>query len=189
VIGDVPADIRLSASTAGGPPPYGPTRVTIGPAHESARLVGTLVHRLFEQDGPPAAADHDQLAERLLSLVHPRERADVADMGAVIRDAVARFDAISRRPVVARLFRSGERLHEVPFAFRRQGQLVHGTIDTLVRDEGVVTVVEVKTGPRAPAHEHQLALYVEAARALFPPPDQVDGVLVYPDDELWLTRP
>jgi RecB family endonuclease NucS len=77
----------------------------------------------------------------------------------------------------------------VPFAFRRQGQLVHGTIDTLVRDEGVVTVIEVKTGPRAPAHEHQLALYVEAARALFPPPDQVDGVLVYPDDELWLTRP
>jgi len=188
VIGDVPADIRLSASTAGGPPPYGPTRVTIGSAHESARLVGTLVHRLLEQDGPPAAADHDQLAGRLRSLVHPRERADVADVDAVIRDAVARFDAISGRPVVASLFRSGERLHEVPFAFRRQGELVHGTIDTLVRGKGVVTVVEVKTGRRAPAHEHQLALYVEAARALFPPPDQVAGVLVYPDDELWLTR-
>jgi ATP-dependent exoDNAse (exonuclease V) beta subunit len=161
--------------------------MTVGSTHESARLVGTLVHRLFEQHGLPAAADLDQLADRLLSLVHPRERADVADIDGVIREAVARFDAISRRTVVTGLFLSGERLHEVPFAFRRQGELVHGTIDTLVRRKGVVTVVEVKTGRRAPAHEHQLALYIEAARILFPSPDQVDGVLVYPDDELWLT--
>ncbi|HZA35975.1 MAG TPA: UvrD-helicase domain-containing protein [Vicinamibacterales bacterium] len=187
VIGDLPADVRLSASTAGGRPPCDPTGVTVGSTHESARLVGTLVHRLFEQHGLPAAADRDQLADLLLSLVHPRERADVADMDGVIREAAARIDAISRRPVVTGLFLSGERLHEVPFAFRRHGELVHGTIDTLVRGKGVVTVVEVKTGRRAPAHEHQLALYIEAARALFPPPDQVDGVLVYPDDELWLT--
>ena len=121
--------------------------------------------------------------------MHPRERAGVADIDAVVRDAITRFDAICRRPVVTAVLMSGERMHEVPFALRRQGELVHGTIDTLVRGDGVVTVVEVKTGRRAPAHAHQLALYVEAARVLFPPPDRVEGVLVYPDEEVWLTLP
>jgi ATP-dependent helicase/nuclease subunit A len=187
-IADVPCEDRLSASAVGGQPPDGATGGW-GPPHDSARLVGTLVHRLFEHARDPAPADREGLGDRLRSLVHPRERAGVADIDAVIRDAVTRFEAIARRPVVTGLFLSGERLYEVPFALRRQGELVHGTIDTLVRGDGVVTVVEVKTGRRAPAHAHQLALYVEAARVLFPPPDRVDGVLVYPDEEVWLTSP
>jgi ATP-dependent helicase/nuclease subunit A len=186
-IADMPPVGRLSASVAGGPVPEAPAWRTDGSTPESARLVGTLVHRLFEHVGIQAIEDHVLLADRLLSLVHPRERAGVADLGDVIREARARFEAISQRPVLAELLESGERLHEVPFALRREGELVHGTIDTLVRAGGVVTVIEVKTGRRAPAHEHQLALYVEAARALFPPPDRVRGVLVYPDDEMWLT--
>jgi ATP-dependent exoDNAse (exonuclease V) beta subunit len=88
---------------------------------------------------------------------------------------------------VARLLFAGERLHEMPFALRRQGEIVRGTIDTLVRRDEGVTVVEIKTGRRAPEHERQLALYVEAAAALFPAPTRVDGVLVYPDDELWMS--
>jgi ATP-dependent helicase/nuclease subunit A len=87
------------------------------------------------------------------------------------------------------LLGSGERLHEVPFALRRDGEIVLGTIDTLVRHGDAVTVVELKTGRRAPEHAAQLALYVEAARALFPPPARVDGVLVYADDELWSSSP
>jgi ATP-dependent exoDNAse (exonuclease V) beta subunit len=77
----------------------------------------------------------------------------------------------------------------VPFALRRNGEIVLGTIDTLVRHGDAVTVVELKTGRRAPEHAAQLALYVEAARALFPPPARVDGVLVYADDELWSSSP
>jgi ATP-dependent helicase/nuclease subunit A len=186
-IADVPPVGRLSASAAGGPVPEAPAWRTDSSTPESARLVGTLVHRLFEHVGIQAIEDQDLLADRLLSLVHPRERAGVADLGGVILEATARLDAISQRPVLVELLESGERLHEVPFALRREGELVHGTIDTLVRTDGVVTVIEVKTGRRAPAHEHQLALYIEAARALFPPPDRVRGVLVYPDDEMWLT--
>ena len=189
VLADVPADVRLSASAADGPSTDPPGWCAGGSAHEAARLVGTLVHRLFEHPAGPVTADHDLLAHRLRSLLHPRERAGVADMDAVVGEAIARFDAVCRRPVVTAVLMSGERMHEVPFALRRRGELVHGTIDTLVRRDGVLTVVEVKTGRRAPAHERQLALYVEAARALFPPPDRVEGVLVYPDDEVWLTLP
>jgi ATP-dependent exoDNAse (exonuclease V) beta subunit len=88
-----------------------------------------------------------------------------------------------------RLLGSGERLHEVPFAWRRDGDIVQGTIDTLVRRGDDVTVVELKTGRRTPEHAAQLALYVEAARALFPAPARVDGVLVYADDETWSSSP
>ena len=41
-----------------------------------------------------------------------------------------------------------------------------------------MTVIEVKTGAARPEHESQLALYLEAARALFGG-RQVDGRLLY----------
>ena len=91
---------------------------------------------------------------------------------------------------MASLLSSGERLHEVPFALRRHGasSCTAPSTRSCAGDEGV-TVVEIKTGRRAPEHERQLALYLEAATALFPAPTRVDGVLVYPDDELWLSSP
>jgi ATP-dependent helicase/nuclease subunit A len=178
---------RLSASVAGAPrseqQPWGVETREHGPA----RLIGTLVHRLFEHVDGPANTDPFALAERAAALLDSGEKAGVADLGLVIEEAVARFDAIARRPAVARLLFAGERLHEMPFALRRQGEIVRGTIDTLVRRDEGVTVVEIKTGRRAPEHERQLALYVEAAAALFPAPTRVDGVLVYPDDELWMS--
>ena len=57
--------------------------------------------------------------------------------------------------------------------------IVRGSIDCLVRiGDGRVVVVELKTGTRRPEHEAQLALYVDAARALFPG-RAVEGLLVY----------
>ena len=185
-IADADVDVRVSASAAGAPASQ-PASGTERREHDSARLVGTLVHRLFEHVGDAGTGDPAWLAARLSALVNPRERAGIADLDVVFREAASRFEAIACRPVVARLLSSGERLHEVPFALRRHGELVHGTIDTLVRRDGVVTVVEIKTGRRAPEHERQLALYLEAAAALFPLPTRVEGVLVYPDDELWLS--
>jgi ATP-dependent exoDNAse (exonuclease V) beta subunit len=189
-LADACPDIRLSASAAGASAPHGIGAWNTGrPEHESARLVGTLVHRLFEQVDNAVEAGHEPLAERCRSLVQARERAGVPDPDRVIDEAVARFRAIASRPVVARLLGSGDRLHEVPFAMRRGGELVHGTIDTIVRHDDVVTVVEIKTGRPAVEHTTQLALYVEAAAVLFPPPARVEGVLVYPGDELWLSSP
>ncbi len=179
------ADLRLPATAAGGPAPHELREWGGDGLGDSARLVGTLVHRLFEAVDPAEETDPSLLAERLLALVRPREHADATDLAGVIREAVARFSALASRPAVARLLASGERLHEVPFVLRRDGELVHGTIDTLVRLDDRVTVVEIKTGRRRSAHEQQLAVYLEAASALFPPPLRVDGVLVYPDGDLW----
>ena len=193
---DADADVRLAASTLDrGIAPGGATGAPVqrpgsrNGDDESARLVGTLVHRLFEHIESVTDADHAILSDRLLSLVQPRERAAVSDLDTVLAEASSRFRAIASRPVVARLLQSGERLHEVPFALRRPGEIVHGTIDTLVRTGDGVTVVEIKTGREALEHEGQLALYLEAAAALFPPPARVQGVLVYPHTELWLSTP
>jgi ATP-dependent helicase/nuclease subunit A len=161
----------------------------ISPSHASSRLVGTLVHRLFEQLDSTAAADERSLAARLRAFASRVGWWDGVDSDAAIREAVDRFAVIRTRPALMRLLMSGECLHEVPFALRREGEIVLGTIDTLVRHGDTVTVVELKTGRRAPDHAAQLALYVEAARALFAPPTRVDGVLVYPDDELWSSLP
>ena len=104
--------------------------------------------------------------------------ADVSD------DTLARALALAARlredPRVAGLVASGRALFEVPFSLALDARaIVRGSIDCLVRaDDGRVTVVELKTGARRPEHEAQLALYVDAARALFPDA-VVEGLLVY----------
>ena len=61
--------------------------------------------------------------------------------------------------------------------------IVRGSIDCLIQtDDGRITIVELKTGARRAEHAAQLAVYVDAARSLFPGAS-VDGLLVYPDDE------
>ena len=103
-------------------------------------------------------------------------RALAAEAAAVYRRAVGRAD-------VAALL-EGDCLFEVPFTLRRtDGRagpvFVRGAIDCLRRwPDGRVTVVEFKTGAARPEHESQLALYVEAASALFPE-RPVDGRLLY----------
>ena len=187
---DVEPEVRRSASDAAAAA-SGLIRSgrAISPSDASSRLVGTLVHWLFEQLDSTAAADERSLAARLRAFAGRVAWWDGVDTDGAIREAVERFAAIRTRPALVRLLGSGERLHEVPFALRRDGEIVQGTIDTLVRHGDAVTVVELKTGRRAPEHAAQLALYVEAARALFPPPTRVDGVLVYADDELWSSSP
>jgi ATP-dependent helicase/nuclease subunit A len=184
-LADPDVDIRVAPSEASVPLSEHWTWEAGSAERESTRLVGTLVHRLFEQVDDLVMTEDAWLAERLSTLLHPRERAGVPDVDLVIREALARFHAIARRPVVARLLSSGERLHEMPFVLRRQGELVYGTIDTLVCHGASVTVVEIKTGRRVLQHERQLAIYLEAAAALFPSAVRVEGVL--PDDELWLS--
>ena len=76
---------------------------------------------------------------------------------------------------------AGEALFEVPFSVRCASSqtILRGTFDCLVkRRDGGVTVLELKTGKRAPEHERQLSTYLTAARALFPGAP-VEGKLVY----------
>jgi len=63
--------------------------------------------------------------------------------------------------------------------------VIEGTMDSLVRDQAGLTVVELKTGRPGAQHRAQLAVYVQAARA-FAPGESVLGVLVYADRDVWL---
>ena len=184
------ADVRLSASARliGGRP-----RQRGGPvvwSTRSARLVGTLVHRMFEHagtlaDGKPCGAGGPAVLAR--ASAGACRDAQISDE--VMPEALARFDAIARRPVVARLLASGRTVARGALRLAPAGRTRHGTIDTLVIQDGVVTVVEIKTGRRAPEHERQLDAVPRSGSAAVPLPMRVDGVLVYPDDELWLSSP
>jgi ATP-dependent helicase/nuclease subunit A len=159
-------------------------------AGPEARLAGTLVHRALEQVARIREDSDAMLARRLRSLVRDADRAgsDLASAAAALGAHVLR--RLLARPPVQTLLAEGEWLHEVPFSCRGRDDegrraVVRGTIDTLVRlRNGEYVVVEFKTGRRTAAHDAQLAVYVEAARALFPE-TRVHGLLVYPDQDVW----
>ena len=154
-----------------------------GPAPADPRLVGTLVHRLFDQqsraDAPVADAALEAAAE---GLIRPDERIAAGEVGIVIRTTVARYQALSAQPSVKALFGSGEALHEVPLAIREGDRVVRGSADVVVLGSGgAVTVVEFKTGRRRPEHGAQLDAYVRAVQALAPEAS-VTGLLAYPEE-------
>jgi hypothetical protein len=149
------------------------------------RLLGTLVHRMLQRG--VAVAGLEDLAATARALARPEELVEITaldDPGAAIRQAAAAFQSIAARADVQTLFASGERLHEVPFSFRRDGRILRGTMDCLILQppsaDGPqrVTVVEFKTGRKHDAHQAQLDVYVDAARVLFPAAD-VSGLLIY----------
>ena len=146
---------------------------------------GILVHRLFESGRVAERLDADALGAHARDLLRPEERAAIDNVDAVVSAAIAAWQAIRARPDVAELFSSGECSYEVPFSMRHgegTGTVVlRGTIDCLVRrNDGSVAVLEFKTGNRRTSHQEQLALYVEAARTLFPGAPVV-GHLIYAD--------
>jgi len=180
----------VTAVTASGPAQSGSARIEeFVPAAD--RLLGALVHRMLQRLPADAWATADDpetdagLADQARALLLDDELPAIDDVDAAVRSAVETFRAIAGRAGVRELLASGERLHEVPFSFRRDGALLRGTIDCLVlggpssATPQDVTVVEFKTGRRRPEHQAQLDVYVDAARALFPGAS-VSGVLVYP---------
>jgi ATP-dependent helicase/nuclease subunit A len=128
-------------------------------AGENDREVGTLAHRLFANPSWSAVS------------------------GSIVDRALALATRLHEHPNVAPLLASGRALYEVPFSMKMDDRtIVRGSIDCLVKkDDGRITIVELKTGERRPEHAAQLAVYVDAARALFPG-GTVDGLLVYSGD-------
>jgi ATP-dependent helicase/nuclease subunit A len=144
-------------------------------------LVGTLVHRLFQQwpAGSGGSAEAEEAAAR--ALLGPEERATADNEDHVVRAALETWRAMRSREDVRDAL-EGARMHEVPFTLFVEGEprtVLRGTIDCMVqRPDGGVRVVEFKTGlPRA-AHQRQLDVYVAAVRAMYPGAD-VRGVLLY----------
>ncbi|MEO2195395.1 MAG: PD-(D/E)XK nuclease family protein, partial [bacterium] len=166
------------------------------PGAGSGPVVGRLVHRLLQRAGETGVGADADLESRVVDLMTREERARSDSRGLVL-DAAAVFRRALSRPQVTELLQ-GDCLFEVPFSMRRDdlaqdedlgraqdddvggGPVVlRGTIDCLLRrEDGRLTVIELKTGAARPHHERQLSLYLDAARALFPE-TSVDGTVVY----------
>jgi len=147
----------------------------------SRSLVGTLVHRLFERSGMALAGNGERITGELALLLKDEESVEAGDTEALFDQARDAYLALCAQPNLSHELEAGEALFEVPFSLRPAASqtILRGTFDCLVRRrDGGVTVLELKTGARAPEHEAQLAAYLTAARALFPG-TSVDGKLVY----------
>jgi ATP-dependent helicase/nuclease subunit A len=156
---------------------------------QSDRLLGTLVHRLFQRLGPGADVETTRTYARqlvggyLFSIAPPEEGEElVLEPESTVDASVAVYGALSRHPDLRRWYACGQVIHEVPFTLEVDGAWLRGTIDCLVRDEsGRVTVLDFKTGRPRPEHQAQIELYRRAAACMFPG-DRVEAHLVYPDD-------
>jgi hypothetical protein len=146
------------------------------------RLIGTVVHRLFQRLRQREIAP-DELLAAIPALLRPHERAEIDDLASFSTDAGTMFRRMRESPDVRALLADGDCLYEVPFSVRSDsapGDIVRGRIDCLViPTTGGVTVLEFKTGTPQPAHARQLSIYVDAARQLFPD-REIRGKTVYP---------
>jgi ATP-dependent helicase/nuclease subunit A len=150
----------------------------------SSRLVGTLVHRLFQSLGfvPPTGAPDARTSVLRMLRLRPEEAAAAATLGTIgeLADEVVEvYQALCGRPEIRALYLSGDRFHEVPFTMRLDGAVLRGTIDCVIRDAaGRVTILEFKTGGARDEHQVQLDLYRRAAERMFPGAT-IDARLVY----------
>ena len=146
----------------------------------SDRLLGIVIHRLFEHAG--AQMDPTAVRELCHRLLRDEERLTVDSPEMLREKAIEVWSRAHGRPDVAMALSGAERIFEVPFALALEDgrSIVRGTIDCLVRKkDGAILVVEFKTGRPQPEHQRQLDLYVQAAALLHADAPQVSGVLLY----------
>jgi hypothetical protein len=141
-----------------------------GPRTSQDRLVGRLVHRLFQRRLDPSTPAGTVAAEAR-RLVRPEERVDVLDEGGLAASAAHLYVRLRAHAELAAILQSGPTFYEVPFSMVPPGgsqATVRGTIDCLVIPaDDVPLVVEFKTGAPRPEHEAQVARYAEAVRTIF----------------------
>jgi hypothetical protein len=138
----------------------------------SDRLIGTIVHRLFQrlQSIDRMTTDRQRLAAFAATLVRTEERVDTGDLDDIARAASDMFLGLHGRPDVAAVLSSGDAFYEVPFSFApndRPGEVIRGIIDCLVvPGQGPPVVVEFKTGAPRPEHAAQVESYAAAIREI-----------------------
>ena len=174
------ASERVRVSTADSPLVSDMADVAPQAGSSSDRLLGILVHRLFEHAEPgtePATA-----LEWCRRLLREEERAAAGDVEALLERAVSLWLRARDRADVVSALAGTARVFELPFSTTTPGfaTIVRGTIDCLVeKDDGSVLVVEFKTGKPRSSHQQQLDLYVSAARLIHPAAVSVQGTLLY----------
>jgi len=118
------------------------TRVTsrVARSDAPASIVGKLTHRAVQlwRVAPPDL-DWLRTEAQTLGLVEPRQIEDAVNRS---RRILARFAA---HPLYAEMGSSDQRLHEVPYAWTRDGAPVSGIIDCLYRHAGHWKIVDFKT--------------------------------------------
>jgi ATP-dependent exoDNAse (exonuclease V) beta subunit len=139
------------------------------------------VHRLLQRVRIGGEHDKSVLRSMLADLVRPDETE--ARNPKVLDDVLAVFEALSARSDVRDLYLAGEAWHEVPFTLVRDGGIVRGAIDCLIRNGERITVLEFKTGRPSAGHDRQVEIYRQAAQALFPTA-LVDARLIYAADRI-----
>ena len=134
----------------------------------SDRVLGTLVHRLFQQRAPVDAPL--ALLARVQWLMRDSDEPSEAPEQTAARAAEV-YLVMRQRPDLMALLASGDVHYEVPFSLRLPGpdRVVRGQIDgVVVPPDGPVVVVEFKTGRPHPEHEAQVSIYRQALAAVWP---------------------
>jgi ATP-dependent helicase/nuclease subunit A len=168
----VPGRVAVSASTVVGEAGESNTTDRAAPrprrAERDERLLGSLVHRLFQVRADPDAGAAALAAQARL-LVRGPERVDIPDLDETIHEAVETYLVLRRRPDVEAVLASGVCYYEVSFSYDppdRPDLRVRGMVDCLVLSpDGTATVLEFKTGRPRPAHDRQAAEYARAVGA------------------------
>ena len=150
------------------------------PAMRRAAERGRLLHQLFERLPAVDPAERPALADAWLE--HSAGVAEPALRAALIEDACA----IISDPRFAAVF-GPEALAEAPIAaVTPDGSVVTGTVDRLLVTDGLIHVVDFKTGRAAPAtaaeapaaHLRQMSAYAAALAVIFPD-RAVEAALLY----------
>ena len=138
----------------------------------SARLVGTLVHRLLQRIGiqdPATGIRDDRSIHDIAGHLLRSDEVDDIDVEGTVNAAVAAYLSISACEEVRVLYATGRARHEVPFTMSMDGRIVRGTIDCVVETiPGAMTLIEFKTGRERPEDRQQVQLYLQALRQVFP---------------------
>jgi ATP-dependent helicase/nuclease subunit A len=138
-------------------------------AMRDAARRGTLIHKLLERLADVAPGDRKSGA---VGWLDQQQELATAQQRAAIADEVCR---VLDDPVLEPLFGPGS-LAEAPLAATlADGRVIAGTVDRLLVEEALVSVLDFKTG-RVPAqqaaipaaHRAQMAAYSEALRVIFP---------------------
>ncbi|HUF48644.1 MAG TPA: UvrD-helicase domain-containing protein [Vicinamibacterales bacterium] len=160
----VPADRRVAAATlgtSGQAPPTG----QVGERDPGRRLVGTLVHRLFQRR-IDSDRDPSVVASIAAGMLSDLDLVDEDNPAALVAAATDLYVRLRDHEDLRATLSQGEASYEVPVSWVRRDDpatIVRGVIDCVVRrPDGGVTILELKTGAPRPGHEEQARRYAEA---------------------------